>query len=95
MLVIHVTLELAPEDIAPFTARLPDLAARTRAEEGCFEYIFAQDLLEPNLIQVTECWESQAALEAHRTTEHFQTFMAAMPKLISFSRRGYVAEPEG
>jgi quinol monooxygenase YgiN len=71
----------------------PELATQTRAEDGCIEYLFGRDLLEPDLIQITECWESEAAIELHKTTDHFRNFMAAMPQMLGFSRRAYTAEP--
>jgi quinol monooxygenase YgiN len=94
MIVLHVTLEFAPEDIESYSTGLQDLAARTHAEDGCVEYGFARDLLNPNLIQVTECWASQEALERHKQTDHFRKFIANMPPLVSMSHRGYIAQPD-
>jgi quinol monooxygenase YgiN len=94
MIVLHVTLEFAPEDVDAYSRGLPDLAARTRAEEGCIEYGFARDLLNPNLVQVTECWTSEEALERHKQTDHFRQFIANMPPLVKMSYRGYVAQPD-
>jgi quinol monooxygenase YgiN len=93
MIVLHVTLRFAPEDIDQFVTRLPELAMQTRAEDGCIEYLFGRDLLDPDLIQITECWESEAAIELHKTTDHFRNFIAAMPQMLGFSRRAYTAEP--
>ena len=30
----------------------------TRAEAGCISYAFAQDVLEPDLVRISEVWES-------------------------------------
>ena len=42
----------------------------SRAEDGCIEYNYAEDLLEPGLIRVSEVWESREQLAAHLKTPH-------------------------
>lgn len=42
----------------------------TRAEAGCIEYNYAEDVLDPGLIRVSEVWESRAQLGAHLKTPH-------------------------
>ena len=37
----------------------------TRAEDGCYEYSYAEHVLEPGLIHVKELWLNQAALDRH------------------------------
>lgn len=42
----------------------------TRAEDGCIEYNYAEDVLDPGLIRVSEVWETREQLAAHLKTEH-------------------------
>ena len=42
----------------------------TRAEDGCIEYNYAEDVLDPGLIRVSEVWESRERLAVHLNTEH-------------------------
>jgi quinol monooxygenase YgiN len=42
----------------------------TRAEDGCIEYNYAEDVLDPGLIRVSEVWETREQLTAHLKTEH-------------------------
>ncbi|MDP3908160.1 putative quinol monooxygenase [Novosphingobium sp.] len=42
----------------------------TRAEDGCIEYNYAEDVLDPGLIRVSEVWASRAQLGAHLKTPH-------------------------
>lgn len=42
----------------------------TRAEPGCIEYNYAEDVLDPGLIRVSEVWESREQLAAHIKTDH-------------------------
>ena len=42
----------------------------TRAEDGCIEYNYAEDVLDPGLIRVSEVWASRPHLDAHFKTPH-------------------------
>ena len=42
----------------------------TRAEAGCVQYNYAEDVLDPGLIRVSELWQSRAQLAAHMQTPH-------------------------
>jgi quinol monooxygenase YgiN len=42
----------------------------SRAEDGCVKYAFAEDVLDPGLIHVSELWRDQAALEKHASSAH-------------------------
>lgn len=44
--------------------------AATRAEDGCIEYNYAEDLDDPGLIRVSEVWETRQQLAAHLKTAH-------------------------
>jgi len=43
---------------------------KSRAEPGCLEYNYAEDLLDPGLIRVSEVWESHTQLAAHLQSAH-------------------------
>lgn len=51
---------------------MPNLAAQSRAEEGCLCYDIHQGRTEPNTLMLFECYRDQAAVDAHRSSEHFQ-----------------------
>ncbi len=42
----------------------------TRAEAGCIEYNYAEDVIDPGLIRVSEVWETREQLAAHLKTAH-------------------------
>ena len=44
----------------------------TRAEDGCIEYNYAEDVLDPGLIRVSEVWDSREHLTAHLNTSHMR-----------------------
>ena len=53
----------------------------SRAENGCVEYGYAEDVLVPGLIHVKELWTDQAALDRHFETAHIAEWRAAWPSL--------------
>lgn len=53
----------------------------SRAEDGCLDYAYAQDVLDPGLIHVTECWTDEAALERHFASPHLAQWRARWTEL--------------
>lgn len=70
------------------TVRIPDgaldlarpamavMLAGSRAEDGCLAYSYAQDVLDPCVIHISERWRDRAALEAHGKTAHMAAWRA-------------------
>ena len=86
MLLITGTFRIAP---ASFTEALPVMArmvAASRAEEGCLDYSYAADLLEPGLIRVSERWRDQDTLDAHMASDHLNEWRATWPALNIHAR---------
>jgi len=81
MLVILGTFRLPPEHLDRARPAMAAMVAASRAEPGCLEYGYAQDVLEPGLIHVKERWASQAALDAHFAMPHLAVWRAAWPAL--------------
>ena len=59
----------------------------SRAEQGCLSYSYAEDVLEPGLIRVTEIWASREALDAHFKSVHLKTWRATWARLGVSDRR--------
>lgn len=57
------------------------MADASRAEEGCIEYGYAEDVFEPGLIHVKEMWIDQRALDRHFASAHIAEWRAAWPDL--------------
>ena len=47
----------------------------TRAEAGCVQYNYAEDVLDPGLIRVSELWQSREQLMAHMQTPHMRLWI--------------------
>ena len=51
------------------------MAVETQKEEGCCFYRLAKDAEAENIYYFIEAYENDAALEAHRNSVHFQTYV--------------------
>src|SRR5262245_29776663 len=65
VIIVGGRFEVDPAERDAFVAECHDLMRTSRSEDGCLEYTFAVDPLEPGNVILFERWESQAALDAH------------------------------
>jgi quinol monooxygenase YgiN len=78
VIVVQGWARFAPADIEALRAAVADLIAATRAEEGCLDYAYGEDLQEPGLVWVCERWRDEAALNAHLQQPHIAAFNAKL-----------------
>ncbi|MCS6211578.1 antibiotic biosynthesis monooxygenase [Shewanella baltica] len=62
---------------------LKQLVTDTHTEAGCIEYKLHHSLDDENIFWMYEIWQSQAALDEHMASVHFQAFVAQTADLIS------------
>jgi quinol monooxygenase YgiN len=79
-LIVAGTVRIPPENLERFRAQMVEMIAASRAEDGCIDYAYAQDVADPGLIRVFEVWRDEAALAAHFLTEHMARWRAAWPQ---------------
>jgi quinol monooxygenase YgiN len=97
MLLIIGTFRLPPERLDAARPAMAVMTGASRAEQGCLEYGYAEDLVVPGLIHVKERWTDRASLAAHFATAHLAQWREAWPRLeITDRRLGLyeVGEPE-
>jgi quinol monooxygenase YgiN len=68
------------EDLAGLRPHMATVLRATREEDGCVEYAYAEDVLEPGLIRVFEVWRDRAALEAHFASAHIASWRDSWPQ---------------
>jgi autoinducer 2-degrading protein len=73
---IIVRFQVMPGHVENVIAALNEAAGPSRAEPGCHVYIANQDRSDPNVVVMYEVYDDEAALEAHRETEHFKEIVA-------------------
>ena len=81
MLLIVGTVRLPPENLDAARPVMQRMVEASRAEPGCLDYGYAEDVLEPGLIHVKELWTDQAALDRHFAAPHLAEWRAAWPAL--------------
>ncbi|GBR01778.1 putative quinol monooxygenase [Acetobacter oeni] len=81
MLLIVGTIRLPPQNLEAARSVMKRMADASRAEEGCIEYGYAEDVFEPGLVHVKELWTDQAALDCHFASTHIAEWRVAWPSL--------------
>jgi len=94
MVIVEGWFRFAPGEVEKLSAPLAELIAATREEPGCVSYAFARDMLEPNLLRVSEIWQDEAALKAHGKAPHIAAFAAALraAQIEGMSVKAYTGE---
>lgn len=57
------------------------MADASRAEEGCLDYSYAEDVFDPGLVHMKELWTDAAALQRHFAPAHIAEWRASWPSL--------------
>ena len=78
MIMIEGWVRMDAADIDRLRPAAATMIAATRLEDGCEEYAFSQDLVDPGLFRIVERWRDEAALAAHFQTPHMAVFSAAL-----------------
>ena len=59
-----------------------NMIAPSRAESGCIQYYFYQDVTDENKFFFYEEWKDQAAIDFHFSTKHYLDFSPKYDSLI-------------
>lgn len=74
MILVEGSVRLAPGEIERLYDDMVRQVEATRAEAGCELYAFAIDVLDPQVLRISERWASQDALDAHMKAPHMAEF---------------------
>ena len=72
MVTFTVRMTFAPEDRHEIAEMLRALAAASRQEPGCVTYIPHAIEGDPDTVLIYEQYRDEAAVQAHRDSEHFK-----------------------
>ncbi len=81
MLLIIGTIRLPADLLDAARPIMASMVEASRAEAGCLEYSYAEDVLDPGLIHVKERWTDRAALDEHFKSTHLANWRADWPSL--------------
>jgi (4S)-4-hydroxy-5-phosphonooxypentane-2,3-dione isomerase len=82
-LVNAVNLDIIPEQFDKFMEAARENGAASVKDPGCREFNIVVAKNDPHHIMFFEVYESAAALDAHRATEHYIKFQAATKDLVA------------
>ena len=80
-LLVTGIFRVPPENLDALRPHMAAVIMTSRAETGCLDYAYSEDLLEPGLIRVVERWTDQAALDDHFARPHMDAWRAAREQL--------------
>lgn len=94
MIIVEGSIRISDPQLA--RPAMVAMVLASREEDGCIDYAYAFDLLDPLLVRVSERWTTREALAAHLVSEHIGVWRSTWPDIgISHrSLRLYEAEPE-
>ena len=87
MIIIAGTVRVPADRVSTFRPHMQAMISASRIEEGCLDYRYAEDVLEPGLIQVFELWRDQSAINAHFAAPHLAAWRAVWPQFGVSERR--------
>ncbi len=81
-IVVIATLYPAADHLAETETLLRELVDRTRTEPGNLRYDLARSQDTPTTFTIFEVYRDEAALEAHRNSEHYLAYRARFAGLM-------------
>jgi autoinducer 2-degrading protein len=93
MLVQSIHYTFAPEDGDKVAAILRELRDASRQEAGVVQFDVARSREHSNVFALWEVYRDEAALEAHKQTEHFQRLALNGVRRLAQQRVGEIADP--
>lgn len=81
MILIVGTVRIPADGLEVALLAMAAMVAASRAEDGCIRYSYAQDVLDPTVIHVSEAWRDRAVLAAHFATPHLAAWRAQFAEL--------------
>ncbi|AXU18005.1 antibiotic biosynthesis monooxygenase [Novosphingobium sp. THN1] len=94
MIIVMGTVRVPVENIEPIKPMMAKVIAATLKEDGCIQYAYGQDVLDPELIHIAEKWRDMAALQAHFQAEHMKVWAQERATLGLFDRKIRVFETD-
>jgi len=91
ILAVHLTIKSGHEDELTDTFR--KLQEETRREPGCISYIVQRSRENPRHYLIYEQYKDQAALDAHRGSEHFKQYATNGFYRVVEERRAELFDP--
>lgn len=100
MLVVHVNIQVVPDQVEAFLAASRANATASLQEPGILRFDVIQDLADPAHVMLVEVYRDEAATVAHKETAHYAAWrdtvgpMMAVPRSATKFSAVFPAEPD-
>lgn len=78
MILIVGTVRVPAEAFDSARGAMETMVAETRKEDGCIRYAFAQDVVDPGVMHISEAWRDRECLAAHAASAHMAEWRKAI-----------------
>jgi (4S)-4-hydroxy-5-phosphonooxypentane-2,3-dione isomerase len=78
-----VDLDIAPDQMAKYLDAIKENGAASVKEPGCREFNIAVLANNPNHVVLFEVYDNEAALNAHRNTDHYKKYQATTANMVT------------
>lgn len=79
MIIVAGSVRVDPAKREAARAIMEKVITASRGEDGCIDYAYAVDVLDPGLLRVWEVWRDRETLQRHFQTSHLGAWRAAWP----------------
>lgn len=86
MLIVHVHVQVKPEDVEPFRAATVANARASRLEPGVARFDLLQQSDDSTRFLLVEIYRSPEAAAAHKQTAHYATWRDAVAPMMAVPR---------
>lgn len=78
MIIVMGCIRADASEIEKLEAAMAAQMRATQAEDGCELYVFSRDVIDPNVVLISERWRDADALAAHGKAPHMAAFNTAV-----------------
>jgi quinol monooxygenase YgiN len=79
MIIVAGSVRVEPAKREAARAIMEKVITASRGEDGCIDYAYAVDVLDPGVVRVWEVWRDRETLQRHFQTPHLAEWRAAWP----------------
>jgi len=87
MLVVHVHVQVKPDQVEAFKVATIQNAAQSVMEAGIARFDVIQDNDDPTRFVLVEVYRTEAATAAHKETAHYRTWRDTVAEMMAVPRR--------
>lgn len=95
MIIVAGTVRIEPNKLQEARGIMERMITASRAEDGCLQYSYSVDVLDPHVVHVFEVWRDRDVLQLHFKTPHLGEWRAAWPSFGISDRKLHMYEVSG